>query len=895
MQDGHEDIRWFHEVRAADVELVGGKGANLGELVAAGLPVPPGFCLTAAAYRDFVQKTGLHALLDGILDEIDPEDRADVARQSARIRAGFTGQPIPASIAQQIVEAYHRLGRDLGAADVSRLPVAVRSSATAEDLPTASFAGQQDTYLNVRGETELLERVKDCWASLWTERAVAYRTVRGFDHRRVYLAVVVQAMIPAEVSGILFTADPISGNRGEAIINASWGLGEAIVSGLVSPDTFTASKDDGLVVKRQVAVKERLIEYGEQGGTIERETTAEHRDLPALSDGQVSELVALANRIEAHYGVPQDVEWAYAGGRFHILQARAITTLSSAADAAAGEIEYNRTMFIELFPDPLSPAFLTTIQPLFHSMLDFTFTRLGFKPPTGQPAVAAFYNQIYFSRNYIEAAFKPLSPAVRERLVSQIVNPFGGHAEGLKSELSLPYLKMVARLLRFMTTFPATLPGLVSQHRAAVESVSSLSLDGLSDAEIVRRMRALIFDTCRKLLDNDFLMIATIGITYQMLGTLLESYFGTDTAELRSKLISGVTGNVTMETNMRLWDLAGMARAEPKVAALIHEHFGPELLDRLERTPEAQPFREGLERFLAEYGHREIRMDVLYPTWGEDPAPVLGFIRSYLDADPAQGPQAQLERLAKERGQHTRAVLARVERGLAGRLLVSPLLRWVLHHTQANTRERDTMHFELTRVFPPFRRLLQELGRRWTERGLLSQPVDIFYLSLEEITIISDSPTVVIDAVRARRAEFEANRLRPWPELVRGGREIYAGGAVAGAVEGCLEGIAGSPGVITGVARIVRGPEEFARLRKNDILVAPLTTPAWTPLFAVAGGLITEVGGILSHGSIVAREYGIPAVMSVAGATRRLSEGQLVTVDGNRGLVYLDPGRPECS
>ena len=285
-------------------------------------------------------------------------------------------------------------------------------------------------------------------------------------------------------------------------------------------------------------------------------------------------------------------------------------------------------------------------------------------------------------------------------------------------------------------------------------------------------------------------------------------------------------------------------------------------------------------------------MDVIYPTWGEDPAPVLGFVRSYLDADEAQSPHHQQARLVKERQEQTRAVLARIEQDLTGRLLFSPILRWVLRHTQANTRERDTIHFELTRLFPPFRRLLLELGRRWSERGIVLQPDDTFYLTLDEMAEVAASPRSMVETVQARRAEFEANKSRPWPDIIRGGQEIYAEAAgPVDAIDGQLAGVAGSPGLVTGVARVIRSPEEFGNLQKNDILVAPLTNPVWTPLFAVAGGVITEVGGILSHGAIVAREYGIPAVMSVPGATVQVSDGQTITADGNRGIVLLEPGR----
>jgi pyruvate,water dikinase len=702
-------------------------------------------------------------------------------------------------------------------------------------------------------------------------------------------------MIPAEISGILFTSNPVSGGRDEAVINASWGLGEAIVSGLVSPDTITVRKQDGRVVSLQLGTKERAIEYADDGGTVELATPEEQRAIPALPDEGVAELVALGREIEIHYGSPQDIEWAQAGGRFYILQSRPITTLGPDIAGATVGVEYNRTMFIELFPDPLSPCFLASIQPLFHSMLDFTFVSLGFEPPQDMEAVGGFYNQPYFNRNYIETALAPLSPAVREGLVSQIVNPFGHQSQGLQSELSLRYLGMVVRLLRFMVTFPDRMPGLVNAHRAKVEAALALPLDEVSDAEIVAHIRALVFGTARRLLDHDFLMIALIGITYQMLGTLLERYYGEDTEELRGKLISGVTGNVTMETNKELWDLAQVAKAAPTVDDLIRRYEGAELMARLRQTLEAQSFLDALERFLSVYGHREIRMDVLYPTWGEDPAPVLGFVRSYLDADEAQSPHHQQARLVKERQEQTRAVLACVEQDLVGRLFVSPILRWVLRHTQANTRERDTMHFELTRLFPPFRRLLLELGQRWSDRGILFRSDDIFYLTLDEMGEVARLPRCMQELAHARRKEYETNRSRPWPDIIRDGHEIYAVAEVSTeTVDGGLCGVAGSPGVVTGVARVIRGPEDFGKLQKNDILVAPLTNPVWTPLFAVAGAVITEVGGILSHGAIVAREYGIPAVLSVAGATRQVREGQRITVDGNRGIVLLETGGSPC-
>ena len=340
-----------------------------------------------------------------------------------------------------------------------------------------------------------------------------------------------------------------------------------------------------------------------------------------------------------------------------------------------------------------------------------------------------------------------------------------------------------------------------------------------------------------------------------------------------------------MEGNKRLWDLAMTAKASPEVSRVLRETDEKEIGAALKDLPEAVPFLEQLEAFSREYGHREIRMDILYPTWGEDPAPVYGFVRGYLDADESRSPYVQQERLVKERSELTEEALAGIKQGLVGRYLLSPIFRWLLHQTQLHTRERDTMHFEFTRAFPLFRRFLQELGQRWVKNDWIDEPEDIYFLSLDEMDEVAQSQVPMKDQIREARQELDTNRRRPWPTIIRGEEEIYAQTETA---EGDLQGISGSPGVVSGPVRVIRGPDEFGKLQRGEILVAPLTNPSWTPLFAIASAVITEVGGILSHGAIVAREYGIPAVMSVPGVTNALSDGQMITVDGNRGVVLVE-------
>jgi rifampicin phosphotransferase len=890
-----EWTRRFDDVRGSDVALVGGKAANLGEMTRAGLPVPPGFCVTAQAYRRFVSDSDTWHLIERHLASAEAADPWSVDGVAEKIRSLFGEREMPPVVASEIAAAYRALNELMRvtrerSAEVS---VAVRSSATAEDLPDASFAGQQDTYLNVRGEAALLEHVQRCWASLWTGRAVAYRARQGYDHAQVALAVAVQAMVDANVAGVMFTADPVTGDRDRLVINASWGLGEAIVSGLVTPDTWTIRKTDGLVVLRQIGHKARQVVRTADGGTAEEDVPPDRQDAPSLSAAQLAELAAIGRRIEDHYETPMDVEWAYAAGRCYVLQARPITTLPEAATAPP-DGDYNRTMFLEIFPDPLSPAFISVVDPLFASMLHFTFETLGFRPPRKQRAVASLYSQPYFNQRYIEAALAPLRPPTRRVLVDQFVNPFGRHQRGAPFEISVPFLRMALHLLRLMRSLHRLLPLEVERYRAAIGELDSVDLAAESEAELLGRIERLVFRSASRLLNYDFLLIALVGVTYQALGSLLEPYFGEESEELRARLVSGVTGNVTMETNKQIWDLSRLAGSSDLVSAELRRGRDPaELRTGLARSPEGQTFLEALDRFLAEYGHREARMDILYPTWVEDPAPVLSFIRGYLDVSEASSPHRHQERLVRERGELAKRVRQRVRRDLRGRLFVWPIFRWVLRHTQANTRQRDTMHFELTRLFPPFRRLLLELGSRFVARGVIEHGEDIFFLTLDEMKEAAGSPEPRRDLVKLRRTKLEADRRRVPPPIVRDGREEWmAAPEDAGQRQaGELRGIAGSPGRSTGVVRIVRGPEEFDRLRDGDILVAPFTNPVWTPLFAVAGGLVTEVGGILSHGAIVAREYGIPAVMAVSGATSELHDGQVVTVDGGRGLVLTAGAR----
>lgn len=877
---------WFEDIDTDSIEIVGGKGANLGAMTRAGLPVPPGYCVTAQAYRCHLRELDINQAEFSFPMLVKEPEKLSEASNS--IQTIICNNPMPDEIRSAILECYSTLmTREASKLDRT-LRVAVRSSATAEDLPDASFAGQQDSYLNVIGSEHLIAQVKSCWASMWSPRAILYREEMGFDHNRVFAAVVVQMMVEAEVSGVMFTANPVNGNLNEAVVNASWGLGEAIVSGRVTPDTYTLCKERQTILDKEIGSKEIKIQYAFPAGIKTTPTNPRDSSIQALPDEHAIELLEMGTRIESHYGQPQDIEWAWANNQFFLLQTRPITTLGEGKQETEESPEYNRTMFIELFPDALSPIFSTVMHRLIWNMLDYTLRAWGFIPPAEKEGVRIFYHQPYFNRNYIESALISLPDLNRNQIVNQIMNPFSKQERSLQLSFSFSYLRMIYRTLRFMLRFPKKLAEILDCYREEVEAFKRADPKEMSDFEIARQVRKMVFGTSDRLLSIDFLMIVVIGVAYQILGTLLEWICGEDTEILRAKLISGVSGNVTMETNARLWDLSQVAKSSTAVSSIIRSTEGKELQAKLSSIAEGREFLIALDAFLKEYGHREIRLDIMYPTWGEDPTPVFGFIRAYLGMDTAQSPRDRQIRLEEEQKEAIALIRQRLEERGSLRYLITPIFSRFLKLAQVNTRERDTIHFELTRLFPTCRQYLLELGDRWTAADWMEQPEDIYYLHFEEMESMAGAPYDAKELIHNRRRVFTADQKRNWPDIIRGKEEYFIRERDSeNGSEEIYNGVAGSPGLVEGEVRVITNPSEFDKLEEGDILVAPLTTPVWTPLFALASAVVTDTGGILSHGAIVAREYGIPAVMSVQGASQNLSDGQFIRVDGSRGVVTL--------
>ncbi len=841
----------------------GGKGVSLARLAAAGLPVPDGFHVTTAAYEQFVADNALRDDIATALDAVDSSRVATLEEASRHIRDRFSAGTIPAALAGAIVEAYSTLpGADPA--------VVVRSSATAEDLPDASFAGQQETYLDISGVDALLKATKNCWASLWTARAIGYRGRQGIAPERIALAVVVQVLVPAQAAGVLFTAHPLTGQRDRVMISAAWGLGETVVGGEVTPDTIIVKKQGTRVVTRETGDK-ALMTVRRDGGTRVEAVPESRRRARVLDDEAAAELTRLGLQIEALYGTPMDIEWARSDGHLAILQARPITALpeptTTRPDAwrlPAGAYVAMRNNIVELMPDPLSPLFAT----LGLQAVNISLQRI----------LGAF-----FGRH--DVAPTPLII---------VVNDYAYYNGSLSARQMARVMLGSAGILRRMFSGAVARWTEMGRPRyvATVNSWRSRPWRQLSEPEILSAVRELTeaaVDAYGTLVSG---VIPGAWIT-EGLCTLVCNLVARSDVPARTFLMG--FDSIPLRADKSLYDLAQWVREREALAAHVRRTPGPQLAGQL---ADSQPpdgvtpsdwhgwqsrFRAHLQR----YGSMIYSLDFANPVPADHPAPLLETCKHYLRGGGVD-PHARQRTSAETREAATWRLsrrLGRVRRELFHRTL-APAQRF------APLREDGLADIGL--AYPLLREMLLELGRRLDDRGLIDRPDDIFWLEQDEVEIAlrqrrhDRALKPMHDVVRRRRAAWRAaGRLSPPFTVVRVlGFESRARRRRGGRRDGDrLKGVACSPGRVTGPARVLRGPEDFGQLQPGDVLVASITTPAWTPLFAMASAIVTDVGGPLSHGSIVAREYGIPAVLGTGAATRRIRTGQTITVDGNTGVV----------
>jgi len=886
-------VQPLHTLDKTDLPLAGGKGANLGALIRAGLPVPAGFCITTAGYHAFVAANHLAEDLPRILAGIQTSEPVSLESASGQIQARFRSGRIPPGLADEVRQSYRALQHPAGA-------VAVRSSATAEDLPDLSFAGQQDTYLNILGEEALLEAVVRCWASLWTGRAIAYRLRNNIDQSDLSLAVVVQQMVQSETSGVLFTGNPLTGRRGETVIEATFGLGEALVSGRVEPDRYVVETASGAILAKTLGAKALVIQGRPAGGTLALEQPASTQ--PALPDQQVLALTGLGQQAAAWFGSPQDLEWAWAGGRLYVLQSRPITSFYPLpANLPVQPLQMllsfgvwqgmldpytpvGQDIFINLVVDLASlfgtslaagaqPVMLSAGERLFVNITGLTGSSMGRQVLQGflssiDPISSAIIKDLLDSGRF------PLTGGITPRTVFRILRGVIPVARNVIYNLLFP----VGGRLRLQKIIDRSYEQ-ASTRCAGAASLSEL-VDIIADAsgnEIARLMPVLVAAVA-----------SGQGAPLQIL-TRLSAQVARG-PELVMDLTRGLPYNVTTEMDLALWQMARTIRSEPDTAATFAATPAAGLVSayRLGNLPPAA--QAAVSKFLDLYGMRGVgEIDLGRTRWLEDPTPLFQTLKGYLQIDEASAPDVIFRRGAERAQLAEKQVVAAIRAGRAG-LVKAALARFLARRFRELGGLREAPKFAVIQRLGIYHQALLAAGRRLVEQGLLAAPQDIFFLHLPEMEALAlGSSGDWSRLARERRAiyEREGRRKRIPRILLSDGTSFYdAPLASAPERENTLTGSPVSAGRVEGLVRVVFDPYQV-QLAPGEILVCPATDPAWTPLFLTAGGLVMEVGGMMTHGSVVAREYGIPAIVGVPQATQRLKTGQRVQVDGTTGQILI--------
>ncbi|MBN2360278.1 MAG: hypothetical protein JXR83_12570 [Deltaproteobacteria bacterium] len=884
----------------SDARAVGPKALGLARLATSGLPLPPGFCVVADAYRAHLAALpGLDALLSRLATE--EGDRRRTALSA--IRLAIVERPLAADVGAAIDEAWGELSRRV---DRPPLRTAVRSSGTAEDLPGQSFAGQHDTLLNVIDPGQCRRAIRRCWASLWNDRAYEYRSLNRIEHRQAAMAVIVQQLVEADVSAVVFTADPIAGRTDRVVIESTYGLGEALVSGKVSPDRVVLARPALTVVERVPGTKATEIVADEAGGVQERAVEAQRARGRSLDDAQAIALARLALQAEQAFGVPLDLEAAGIGGRIFLLQARPITALPLAlADSPAAldtpPDRSDRQVWTnlntgEVLPDVVTPASWNVLEPLARLLLGSVFVQLGISFGDS-PLFGLIGGRVYFNLNTLLSMAVHIPGLRKDNLTSL----FGGSQQAVTAlgaieiaDEDLPptriaWLSVLWHLPRLLIDLlwraPAQGQTLIDQARVGCDRWAALPLDRLADAELMTAVRQAMAEMLGQ---ERAMVMAGFGITYQgLLFDRCRRWFGdVDGPALASRLLSGLRNNDLAAAGVDLWQLAQQTHARPEVARLVRTCASFEALrEALATAEDGAVFLDGWQRFMSAHGHHcRGELELSNPRWQENPGEILGQLRSYLDAVGQRDFLDQYRRVADGR---------RTAEQSCRRRLRNPLRRWLfgflLDRAQRCAGLRECLKNQIVRQLAGLRRLLLAIGQRLADRGTLAEIDDVFFLDLDEIAaaLAATAPAGERALIATRRVEHQRNlSLRPPPVVVGRYDPVAATAGDPDAAPGELRGLAVNPGLVRGRARVILRAGE-GQVLPGEILVAPFTDPGWTPYFVNAAAIVMDQGGLLSHGSIIAREFGIPAVVNVGPATSTIKTGQTIEVDGGSGVVRV--------
>jgi rifampicin phosphotransferase len=862
----------FQDVDKTKLMVVGGKGANLGELSRIeGIQVPNGFCISTEAFKRIIGETSsINELLDQ-LSLLKVEERDKIGELSGEIRRVMVGIAIPEDINEEVTRLLSRLGE--------KNAYAVRSSATAEDLPTASFAGQQDTYLNIIGKKEILKHISKCWASLFTERAVIYRLQNGFDHRKVYLSVVVQKMVFPQAAGILFTADPVTSNRKVLSIDASFGLGEALVSGLVNADIYKVR--NGKVIDKKISTKKLAIYALKDGGTKEQEIEPERQNRQALSDEQILQLERMGRKIEEHFGSPQDIEWCLVDDTFYFVQSRPITTLYPIPEANDEENHvYLSVGHNQMMTDPMKPLGLS----FFLLAADGRMFKAGGRLFVDVTPMLASPD----SREMLLKIFGPGDPLTKDALMTLINRDFikllpndKKEQDPNKSNKGLPNWGAPVQIENDPTLVSDLIQKCQTSIEALKQNIQTKSGSDLFDfiLEDIKELKNIRSDP-----QGSAVYMAAINAS-AWINENMNKWLGEKNAA--DTLSQSVPNNITSEMGLALLDVADVIRPYPEVIDYLQHGKADHFLDELVKFEGGKEAKDAIYTYLNKYGMRCVgEIDITKTRWSEKPATLVPLILSNIKNFEPNASKRKFEQGLQEALKKEQALLGRLKQLPDGEEKAKETKRMIgIIRTFIGYREYPKYGM-INRYFV-YKQALMKEAEQLVQAGVLHEKEDSYYLTFEELREVVRTNKLDYKVISKGQDEFKLYEKLTPPRVITSDGEIVTGEYKRENLPaGAIAGLPVSSGVIEGRARVILNMED-ADLEAGDILVTSFTDPSWTPLFVSIKGLVTEVGGLMTHGAVIAREYGLPAVVGVENATKLIKDGQRIRVNGTDGYVEI--------
>ncbi|WP_434606524.1 phosphoenolpyruvate synthase [Bacillus paranthracis] len=860
----------FQEIEKGQLSLVGGKGLNLGELSnIQGIQVPEGFCVTTVGYEKAIeQNENLQTLLQQ-LTKLKLEDRAQIGEMSKEIREVIMAVQIPSDVVEAVAHYLSRFGNEHA--------YAVRSSATAEDLPYASFAGQQDTYLNIIGKEAILQHVRKCWASLFTERAVMYRMQNGFEHNQVSICVVVQKMVSPQASGILFTADPVTSNRKVLSIDASFGLGEALVSGLVSADNYKVK--EGKITETMIATKKLAIYAVKEGGTETKQIDSAQQKIQTLSERQILQLAQIGRQIEAYFGCPQDIEWCLARNTFYIVQSRPITTLYPIPEENDGEnhvyisVGHQQMMTDAMKPLGLSFFLLTTSAPMRKAG-----GRL-FVDATQQLASPA-------SRDYLINTLGKSDPLVRDALTTIIERDNfitllpddekeKGVGKGMPPVSTQPEIE----------NDPAIVTELIKNSEASLEELKE-TMQLKSGVDVLDFILEDIQQLKKVLFNPQSIAVIMAGMNASTwINEKMEQWLGEKNAA--DTLSQSVQNNITSEMGLALMEVADVIRPYEEVIAYLQHVENDSFLDELVQFKDGEKAREAIDAFLNKYGMRcSGEIDITKTRWSEKPTTIIPMILNNIRDFEYGASKRKFEEGLQEALKKEEELVDRLQQLPDGKQKVEETKRMIRNIRNFIGYREYPKYGMINRYFIYKQALLKE-AEQLVQSGVIHEVDDIYYLTFEELHEVVRTKKLNYELIHKQKNDYKLYEKLTPPRIMTSDGEIITGKYKRENLPAdAIAGLPVSSGVVEGRARVILNMEE-ANLEEGDILVTAFTDPGWTPLFVSIKGLVTEVGGLMTHGAVIAREYGLPAVVGVENATKLIKDGQRIRVHGTEGYIEV--------